>query len=124
MSASAAGGPDWQDKARTAALAWLALIDDGEYRASWGQAAFLFKSRVSRDQWVDAVRSTRTPFGMVRSRSFLRAAYQTRIPGAPDGKYVVIRYRAAFEHKESTVETVTPMLEQDGIWRVSGYFIR
>ena len=124
MNAPAAGGPDWQYEARKAALAWLALIDGGEYGESWEQAAFLFKSRISRDRWVDAVRSTQTPFGKVRSRSFLRATYETELPGAPDGKYVVIRYRVAFEHKDNAVETVTLMLEQDGIWVVSGYFIR
>ena len=124
MNAPVAGGPDWQNAARKAALVWLALIDDGKYRESWEQAAFLFKSRISRDRWVDAVRSTQVPFGKVRSRSFLGAVYETELPGAPEGKYVVIRYRAAFEHKESAVETVTPMLEQDEIWRVSGYFIR
>ena len=35
-----------------------------------------------------------------------------------------IRYRTAFEHKAEAVETVTPMLDRDGLWRVSGYFIR
>ena len=124
MTAPVAGGPDSQDAAPEAALAWLALIDDGEHKESWEKAASLFKNRISRDRWMDAVRSARAPFGKVRSRSFLGTAYETEFPGAPDGKYVVIRYRAAFEHKENAVETVTPMLEQDGIWRVSGYFIR
>ena len=124
MNAPAADGPDWQDAARKAALAWLALIDDGKYRESWEQAAFLFKSKISRHCWVDTVRSTLVPLGKVRSRSFLGAVYETELPGAPDGRYVVIRYQAVFEHRESAVETVTPMLEHDGIWRVSGYFIR
>ncbi len=46
------------------------------------------------------------------------------LPGAPDGEYVVIRYRTEFENKMKAVETVTPMLEADGAWRVSGYYIR
>ena len=79
---------------------------------------------MSRDRWVDAVRSPRARFGKIRSRSFLGAEYKAELPGAPDGQYVVIRYQAAFEHKEHAVETVTPTLDQDGIWRVSGYFIR
>ena len=45
-------------------------------------------------------------------------------PGPPDGQYVVIRFQTTFEHKRSGVETVTPMLEQDGGWRVSGYYIK
>jgi hypothetical protein len=47
-----------------------------------------------------------------------------KLQGAPDGKYVTIRYETVFENKASAVETITPMLDPDGIWRVSGYFIR
>jgi hypothetical protein len=42
----------------------------------------------------------------------------------PDGKYVVIQYDSVFEQKASAVETVTPMLDSDGAWRVSGYFVQ
>ena len=124
MNAPVASDPDFKGAAQEAALTWLALIDDAKYRESWEQAASLFKCRISRSQWIGALRSTQAPFGKVQSRSFLGAAYDTKFPGVPDGKYVVIRYRTAFEHKEEAVETVTPMLDQDGIWRVSGYFIR
>ena len=33
-------------------------------------------------------------------------------------------YASSFEHKKAAVETVTPMLDKDGHWRVSGYFIK
>jgi hypothetical protein len=46
------------------------------------------------------------------------------MPGAPGGKYVIIQYATAFEKKATAVETVIPMLDPDGAWRVSGYFIR
>jgi hypothetical protein len=46
------------------------------------------------------------------------------LPGAPDGEYVVIQFKTAFENKKFAIETVTPMLDGDGKWRVSGYFIR
>ena len=29
-----------------------------------------------------------------------------------------------FKKKDSAIETVTPMAEKDGGWRVSGYFIK
>ena len=52
------------------------------------------------------------------------AETKTSLPGAPDGKYVIIQFDTSFEHKKSTVETVTPMQEADGSWKVSGYFIK
>ena len=123
MSAGLASVSDLQDAARKAACEWLALIDVEKFAESWEQAASLFRSRVPRDQWVDTIRSARAPFGTVRHRSLSGAVYETKLPGAPDGKYVVIRYRTSFEDKEDAVETVTPMLDEDGVWRVSGYFI-
>jgi hypothetical protein len=43
---------------------------------------------------------------------------------APDGEYVVIQFEASFENKKSAIETVTPMLDKDGNWRVSGYYVK
>src|SRR3990172_8443962 len=45
-------------------------------------------------------------------------------PGAPDGQYVVIQYETSFERKSSAIETITPIREKDGKWRVAGYYIR
>jgi ribosomal protein S17E len=40
------------------------------------------------------------------------------------GEYVVIQFETSFENKKTAVETVTPMMDKDGIWRVSGYYIK
>jgi hypothetical protein len=50
--------------------------------------------------------------------------YMTSLPGAPDGEYVVIKFETSFQNKKSAVETITPMREKDGKWRVSGYYIK
>jgi ribosomal protein S17E len=41
-----------------------------------------------------------------------------------NGVYVVIEFESSFENKKSAVETVTPMMDKDGKWRVSGYYIK
>ena len=66
----------------------------------------------------------RKPLGKVKSRTLLSKQYTTNLPGAPDGQYVVIQYKTAFEKKAAAVETVTPMLDKDKKWRVSGYYIK
>lgn len=48
----------------------------------------------------------------------------TQLPGAPDGEYAVIQFETSFANKKSAIETVTPMKDPDGKWRVSGYFIK
>jgi hypothetical protein len=110
--------------AQQSADAWLALVDSGKYADSWQEAAQLFKAAVSKEKWRDALRGTRDPLGKMLSRKLKSATYAKTLPGAPDGEYVVIQYESSFEHKQSAVETVTPMLDKDGQWRVSGYYIK
>jgi hypothetical protein len=50
--------------------------------------------------------------------------YKTSLPGAPDGEYVIIQFETSFENKKIAIETVTPMMDKDGNWRVSGYYIK
>ena len=113
-----------EDEAQAAAESWLALVDSGSYADSWEQAASAFKTAVKKDDWSRAVTSARGPVGKVVSRKLKSRKYTEKLPGAPDGKYVVIQYDTVFEHKSSAIETITPMADTDGAWRVSGYFVR
>ena len=113
-----------EDQAVKAAEEWLALVDQGEYEASWEEAAALFKSVVTVEQWRQALNTARKPFGELKSRELKNAEYATSLPGAPDGEYVVIQFDTSFSKKESAVETITPMKDEDGAWRVSGYYIK
>jgi hypothetical protein len=110
--------------AQQSADSWLALTDSGKYADSWQEASSIFKAHVTKDQWQKIIQATLGPLGKVTSRKLKSATYTKTLPGAPDGDYVVIQYETAFEHKQSAIETITPMLDKDGQWRVSGYFIR
>jgi len=107
-----------------AANKWLALVDQNKYAESWKEAADLFRHTVQSDLWVASLKALREPLGKLISRKVKSAVYKTTLPGAPDGQYVVIEFTSSFKHKKTAVETVTPMLGKDGVWRVSGYFIK
>jgi hypothetical protein len=107
-----------------AARAWLSLVDEGKYAESWNQAATVFKETVTQESWIQSLKSYRQPLGKNKSRTRTSSKYARTLPGAPDGEYVVIQYQSSFEKKQSAVETITPMLDRDGKWRVSGYYIR
>jgi hypothetical protein len=111
-------------EAQKVASAWLALIDAGDYGRSWDEAASIFKSALTRADWERAARAARGPLGKVESRSLRTATVTRTLPGAPDGEYVVLQFDTRFAKKAAAVETVTPMRDQDGAWRVSGYYIR
>jgi len=113
-----------EDAAQAATESWLKLIDSGDYDASWEQAAKLFKGSITKEHWREAIGGSRGPLGRVVSRKIKSREYKERLPGAPDGKYVVVMFDTVFEKKAATVETVTPMMDPDGTWHVSGYFIR
>jgi len=112
------------EQAAKAADAWLKLVDAGNYAASYQQTSSLFKDQVNEAKWTAKAGAARKPLGPVVSRRMKTAQYETSLPGAPDGQYVVIVYDTSFAHKKSAVETVTPMLDKDGKWHVVGYFIR
>jgi Protein of unknown function (DUF4019) len=110
--------------AQQSAESWLALVDSGKYAESWDQASQLFKAALTKEQWQTALRASREPLGKVLSRNLKSAVFTKTLPGAPDGEYVVIQYDSSFEHKQAAVETITPVLEKEGKWKVSGYYIK
>jgi hypothetical protein len=115
---------DQNKAAEAAAEAWLKFVDSGDYSQSWQDASSLFKAAVTEKDWEQKLNAARGPLGALISRTLKSADYKTALPGAPDGQYVVIRYDSSFANKKSAIETVTPMLDKDGHWRVSGYFIK
>lgn len=118
----AAGTPE--EQAVAAARAWLELVDGGEYDESWQEAADYFRNAVTREQWRQSLEAVRKPLGGLVSRRVKSGQHATSLPGAPDGEYVVIQFSTSFENKGEAIETVTPMRQPDGRWRVSGYYIR
>lgn len=105
------------------ALKWLAEVDEGQYELSWEGAAEFFQNAVEKEQWVRSLQAARKPLGNLISRKLKNSTYKTSLPGVPDGNYVVIQFETSFENKKSAIETVTPMMDKSGNWRVSGYYI-
>jgi len=116
--------PEAEKAALQAADAWLQLFDSGQYAKSWEEAAKYFRNAVPQDKWQRSAEVFREPLGKLVSRQLKSTRYTTSAPGAPDGEYVIIQYTTSFENKKSAIETVTPMLDSDDKWRVSGYFIK
>jgi hypothetical protein len=116
--------PAEQAAAQAVAQTWLGLIDAGEGPASWASASSLFRARVTEAQWTSAVTGVRDGLGPLKSRTLQSTTLQHTLPGAPDGRYIVFKYSSVFANKASATETVTPMLEADGTWHVSGYYVR
>ena len=125
-SVGAATAKDTKDENAAVASAelWLLSVDKEQYADSWRNASEFFKRAVTKEKWEQSMISFRKPLGGILSRKVRSTEFRTSLPGAPDGKYVVIILETSFKNKTTAIETITPMLEKDGVWRVAGYFIR
>ena len=109
--------------ATTGVEVWLAIVDDGRYPDSWQSAASIFKNTVPEEGWVTILKDHRQALGKVLSRHIRSRQYSKTLPGAPAGQYVSFLYDTSFENRKAAVETVTCVLDVDGQWRVTGYFV-
>jgi hypothetical protein len=124
VTAAVDGSPEKEKAAVASAEKWLNLVDQGKYAESWKEAATLFRNAVNQGQWKQTLQAVRRPLSKLVTRKVKTKTYRTSLLGAPDGEYVVIEFESSFEKKKSAVETVTPMIDKDGKWRVSGYYIK
>jgi hypothetical protein len=120
---------DKEDKTDTTAVRavvekWLALVDAGAYSESWKKSSELFRTQVKKDEWKDKISKVRGPLGKLVKRELRLKQTESSLPGVPDGHYVIFQYVTTFENKQNATETVTPHLDKDNHWRVSGYVIR
>lgn len=115
--------PEKEAAAVAAAEEWVSLLDSGKYEQSWREAAGYLRDLVKEPRRTQAVRAVRNSLGGVISRTLKDTSFKTSLLGVPDGRYVVIQFDASFENKKSAIETVTPMLDKDGKWRVAGYYV-
>ncbi|BED90927.1 DUF4019 domain-containing protein [Pseudoalteromonas sp. C12FD-1] len=104
------------------AINWLQLIDAGKYTKSWQQADALFKSQLSKANWKSALSTVRAPLGKVATREQISANEYTSLPGAPQGKYLIVQFKTQFSARLA-VETLT-LSKSSGQWRAVGYFIK
>jgi opacity protein-like surface antigen len=124
LASAAALAAGAEAAAEKSARGWLAVVDAGQYGRSWDEAAAFFRKALTRAQWEEALRKARTPLGKAVSRKLREATATTSLPGAPAGEYVVIQFDTDFENRRAMTETITPMKDSDGTWRVSGYYIK
>jgi hypothetical protein len=113
-----------EQAAQAAAEKWLVLVDDGKFAESWESMAPGFKDEVSQRKWKSIIADIRKPLGKLVARKLKSAEFSKELPGAPEGEYVLLKFETSFENKPAASETVTPVLGQDLIWRVTGYSVK
>jgi hypothetical protein len=109
-----------EKEARAAALSWLQLVDAGDYAQAYAEEPARLRTSNTDAQFIRSMQGRRAPFGQVKSRLFIGAAFTRKLTGSPDGRYESILFRTSFEHKTLAAERV--ILSHDaGQWRVVDY---
>ena len=107
-----------------AANKWLPLLDEGKDVESWDKTGDYLKAMIPKQRWCEQVAPQRRVMGKLVSRVVDSKQYAITLPGMPDGEHVMIQYKTVFKRKKAAAEVVVVSREDDGTWRVSGYFIR
>jgi hypothetical protein len=129
ISAQAGHDPE-QTAAIEASEHWLLLADAGKYRECWESAAEYMKSSIRQKEWERSVADMRGTLGKAVSRKLKTVQSETGLPGAPcftcfrDRRYFIISYETRFENNTYVTETLTPIADSDGKWRIFDYPIR
>lgn len=110
-----------------AAAQVIQLVDQNKIGEVWEGASGVAKSRVSRDSFIQQIASDRQKLGAVASRkqiAITRAAFDAKSE-VPAGNYINAIFATKFANSPNEVrELVSFRLDDDKIWRVSGYSLR
>ena len=114
--------PAEEAEAVAAVKAWLQIVDAGHYEEAWQSCAGPFRIAVPKATFMRQLKDVREMLGQVTSRKVSTQSAATSVPTGPPGQYVIVELKTDFTKRTGLTERVTPMLDRDGKWRVSGYF--
>jgi hypothetical protein len=110
------------DALENAAEAFLKKLDADDYSGAWDALHPAYRRLGSFAAWKANITRARSNVGALKSRegaSPLRD-FTTLVPKLPDGRYILLRYPAHYEKRETLVETVV-LGDDNGKWRIAGY---
>lgn len=104
-----------QTPAVAAARDWLALVDKGDWNASWEATGQSFKALNTAETWARVASQVQGPLGAVRARTLLS---EETVPAPPYG-YQMVKFRTDYANKPGAIETLS-LVREGGSWRVVG----
>ena len=104
----------------------VAMIDQNRAANVWDGLSPRIRERIARDAFANSVIVQRRQLGAVANRNWLGmsiGAIAADSKQAPAGQYISVSFGARFADGALRVETVSFRLDEDGLWRPSGYLI-
>lgn len=110
-----------------AALQVMQMVDANQIGEIWDNASATMKRLVTRDEFVKQITIDRNRLGAVSSRGNPAVSRSQFPAGAqvPEGFYLNVAVPTTFAKSQEPVrELVSFRLDEDKVWRVSGYSLR
>lgn len=104
-----------ESAAAAAARAWLALVEKGDWNASWEATGQSFKALNTVETWSRVASQVQGPLGAVKSRVLVSEEY---VPAPPYG-YQMVKFRTDYANRAGAIETLS-LVREGGAWRVVG----
>lgn len=125
--APAAPGSQSPDPSRmyATAIAVVRAVDAGQAAELWNSSSTVTRNSVKREAFVSAVTKARTPLGAVSARDWIAVSRQAGGQnGLPAGNYLSVEFVTIFSGNRRARELVSFRLDEDGVWRFTGYTLR
>lgn len=98
-----------------AARDWLALVDGGDWAASWRATNRSFQSLNTLERWSEVATAVQTPLGAPMGHELVNELF---VPAPPMG-YQLVQFRSHYANRPQLLVTLT-LEQEDGRWKVAG----
>jgi beta-lactamase regulating signal transducer with metallopeptidase domain len=104
---------------------WLDLMDRNDFAACWETASRrFFRKPTPNPEWLSSISRVRRSLGALHERHLHNQTFLPVNPEGLRGPFVVTVFESSFERMPAALETVTFVLDKDGQWRASAYYVR
>lgn len=109
-----------------AALQVAKMVDQNQVAQIWDGASNVTKQIITRDVFVQGVDADRKTVGLPQTRNFALLTYsQSDGRKAPPGLFANVAFATHFANEKQLVrELISFHLDNDRVWRVTGYTLR
>jgi DNA-binding CsgD family transcriptional regulator len=104
-----------ESAAVAAARDWLALVEKGDWNASWEATGQSFKALNTVQTWSRVAQQVQGPLGAATSRVLVS---EETVPAPPYG-YQMVKFRTDYTKNAGVIETLS-LAREGGAWRVVG----
>ncbi|HEX7804078.1 MAG TPA: DUF4019 domain-containing protein [Pseudoxanthomonas sp.] len=111
-------------KIHSAAVAVAHAVDTGQAGRLWDESAAITKRAVKRDAFIEGIAKSRAALGSIGNRQWLLVTRQQGGKNSlPAGNYISVEFVVSLSGGRTARELVSFRLDEDGIWRFTGYTI-